>query len=107
MNYFTAISFVIFIILIIIKFFYSASQDNFEIQDLKESEKSATVNQLYDEYHIVLDESSSKDNINELDESNNATDKLENEKKAIIQTSKNKWLYPDDEFGKMERGRSL
>jgi hypothetical protein len=107
MNYFIAIGFVIFIILIVIKYFYTASQDNFEIQDLKESEIAASVNQLYDEYHIVLDVSSSKENINELDESNDVTDKLENEKKAVFQTSKNKWLYPDDEFGKMERGRSL
>jgi hypothetical protein len=107
MNNFIAIGFVIFIILIVIKFFYPASQDNFEIQDLKESEIADAVNQLSDEFHIVVDESSSKENINELDESSDVTDKLENEKIVIVQTSKNKWLYPDDDFGKMERGRSF
>ena len=107
MNNFIAIGFVIFIILIVIKFFYPASQDNFGIQDLKESEIADSVNQLSDEYHAVVDESLSKEKINELDESNDTTDTLENEKKVIVQTSKNKWLYPDDEFGKMERGRSL
>lgn len=107
MNNFIAIGFVIFIILIVIKFFYPASQDNFGIQDLKESEIADSVNQLFDEYHVVVDESSSKENINELDESNDVTDKLENEKKAVFQTSKNKWLYPDDEFSKMARGRSF
>ena len=107
MNNFIAIGFVIFIILIVINFFYPASQDNFEIQDLKESEIADAVNQLSYEYHIVVDESPSIENINEPDESIDATDKLENEKTVIVQTSKNKWLYPDDEFGKMERGRSF
>lgn len=58
-------------------------------------------------YHLPTDESSSNENINELNESDDATDKLENEETVIVQTSKNKWLYPDDEFGKMERGRSF
>ena len=31
----------------------------------------------------------------------------DNEKIVFAQSSKNKWLYPDDEFGKMERGRSF
>jgi molybdopterin-biosynthesis enzyme MoeA-like protein len=107
MNNFIAIGFVIFIILIVIKFFYPASQDTFEIQDLKESEIADQVNQLSDEYHIVVNESLSEENINEPDESIDVTDKLENEKTVIVQTTKNKWLYPDDEFGKMERGRSF
>ena len=91
----------------LLNFFYPASQDNFGIQDLKESEIADSVNQLSDEYHVVVDESLSKEKINELDESNDTTDTLENKKKVIVQTSKNKWLYPDDEFGKMERGRSF
>ena len=61
MNSFIAIGFVIFIILIVIKFFYPASQDNFGIQDLKESEIADSVNQLSDEYHVVVDESLSKE----------------------------------------------
>lgn len=60
-----------------------------------------------DDYDILANVSLSKENINELNESNEATDRAENEKTIIVQTSKNKWLYPDDEFGKMERGRSF
>ena len=153
MNYYLVIGFVI---LMVIRYFYSKSQDNSEIQDLKESETANTLNRLsnessnekatilnnklssypeisknmflnpdegsikeindksndvsiisIDDYNIVADVCSSKENINGPDESNDATDKLENEKTVIVQTSKNKWLYPDDEFGKMERGRSF
>ena len=60
-----------------------------------------------DDYDNVANVSSLKENINELNESNAATDIPENEKTVIVQTSKNKWLYPDDEFGKMERGLSF
>lgn len=96
-----------FVILMVIRYFYTKSQNNIDLRNLKESETANTVNQLSDEYHIVVDESPSIENINEPDESIDATDKLENEKTVIVQTSKNKWLYPDDEFGKMERGRSF
>ena len=94
-----------FVILMVIRYFYTKSQDNSEIRNIKESEIAEAVNQLYDEFHIAVDESSSKEN--ELDESNDVTDKLENIETVIVQTSKNKWLYPDDEFGKMEQGRSF
>lgn len=145
-----------FVILMVIRYFYSESQNNIDVRNLKESETENTVNQepnedsnkeatildnellsypeisknmflnpdegfikdindksnhvsiiSIDDYDIVADVSSSKENINEPDESIEATDKLENEKTVIVQTSKNKWLYPDDEFGKMERGRSF
>ena len=53
-----------FVILMVIRYFYTKSQDNSEIQDLKESETADAVNQLSDEYHIVVDESTSIENIN-------------------------------------------
>ena len=145
-----------FVILMVIRYFYSESQNNIDVRNLKESETANTVNQVpnedsneeatildnelssypeisknmflnpdegfikdindksnhasiisIDDYDIVADVSSSKENINEPDESIDATDKLENQKTVIVQTSKNKWLHPDDEFGKMERGRSF
>ncbi|KAB1157949.1 hypothetical protein [Flavobacterium luteum] len=77
-------------------------------EDFNSSDKITCVSIIdIDQYHKAVDESSLKENINELNESNEALDRLENEKALIIQTSKNKWLYPDDEFGKMERGRSF
>ena len=60
-----------------------------------------------DDCVIGEDVSSSKGNIIELDELNDAPDKTDNEKIVSNQSSKNKWLYPDDEFGKMERGKSF
>ena len=76
------------------------------IKDINDKSNHVSIISI-DDYDIVADVSSSKENINEPDESIDATDKLENEKTVIVQTSKNKWLYPDDEFGKMERGRSF
>ena len=96
-----------FVILMVIRYFYTKSEDNSEIRNIKESEIAEAVNQLCDEFHIAVDESSSKENVNELYESNDVTDNLENKETVIVQTSKNKWLYPDDDFGKMERGRSF
>jgi hypothetical protein len=145
-----------FVFLMVIRYFYIKSQNNIDVQNLKESKIANNVNQLsdvnsneeatildnelsskpeisknmflnpdegfikdindksnhvsiisIDDYGIVADVSSSKENINDLEESNDATDKLENEKIVIAQSSKNKWLYPNDDFGKMERGRSL
>jgi len=145
-----------FVILMVIRYFYSKSQDNSEIQDLKESETANTLNRLsnensnyeptildnelpsypeksknrflnpdegfikeindksndvsiisIDEYAIAEDVSSSKENIIELDEISDAPDMTDYEKIVFAQSSKNKWLYPDDEFGKMERGRSF
>ncbi len=37
-------------------------------------------------------------------ENETSKDKIQIEEKSV---SKNKWLYPSDEFGKMERGRSF
>ena len=145
-----------FVFLMVIRYFYIKSQNNIDVQNLKESKIANNVNQLsdvnsneeatildnelsskpeisknmflnpdegfikdindksnhvsiisIDDYGIVADVSSSKENINDLEESNDATDKLENEKIVIAQFSKNNWLYPNDDFGKMERGRSL
>lgn len=77
-------------------------------EDFNSSDKITCVSIIeIDKYHKVAYESSSKENINELNESNEATDRPKNEKTIIVQTSKNKWLYPDDEFGKMERGISF
>jgi hypothetical protein len=140
----------------VIRYFYTKSQNNTDVRNLKESETADNVNQSSDENSndeatildnelpsypeksknrflnpdegfiketndetkdvtiisiddcvIGEDVSSSKGNIIELDELNDAPDKTDNEKIVSNQSSKNKWLYPDDEFGKMERGRSF
>ncbi len=153
MNYYLVIGFVI---LMVIRYLYSKSQNNIVVLNVKESETANDINQLpnensnkdaiildnelssypeisknmllnpnegfikeindksndvsmisIDNYDIVSDVSQSKENINEPDESIDATDELEIEKAVIVQTSKNKWLYPDDEFGKLERGSEL
>jgi hypothetical protein len=145
-----------FVFLMVIRYFFTKSQNNTDVRNLKESETASIVNQLsdgnsndeatildnefpsytekskntflnpdegfiketndetndvslisIDDYAIVDDVRLSKANIIELDESNDAPDKTDNEKIVIAQSSKNKWLYPDDEFGKMERGRSF
>jgi len=145
-----------FVFLMVIRYFYTKSQNNTDVRNLKESETADNVNHSsdgnsndeaailgnklpsytekskntflnpdegfikeindksndvtiisIDDCVIGEDVSSSKENIIELDESNDAPDKTDNEKIVIAQSSKNKWLYPDDEFGKMERGRSF
>ena len=145
-----------FVFLMVVRYFFTKSQNNTNVRNLKESKTADNVNHSSDgnSYHeatnldnelpsypeksknrflnpdegfikeindksnhvsiisiddcaIVEDVSSSKENIIELDESNDAPDKTDKEKIVIAQSSKNKWLYPDDEFGKMEKGRSF
>jgi hypothetical protein len=145
-----------FVFLMVIRYFFTKSQNNTDVRNLKESEIADAVNQLtdvnsndeatilenefpsyseksnntflnpdegfikeindksnhvsiisIDEDAIVEDVSSSKENIIELDEISDAPDMTDNEKIVFAQSSKNKWLYPDDEFGKMERGSSF
>lgn len=145
-----------FVFLMVIRYFFTKSQNNTDVRNLKESETAENVNQLSDENDndeativnnelssypeksknsflnrdegfikeindksnpvsiisiddcvVVEDVSSSKENIIELDEISDAPDKPNNEKIVFAQSIKNKWLYPDDEFGKMEHGRSF
>jgi hypothetical protein len=84
-------------IIILIKYFARATENNTENQNLDEFE-------LSDECHVVSDESSLEKSIQELDKSNNSTTVLNNEQIKTVEITKNKFLYPDDEFGKMERG---
>jgi hypothetical protein len=147
---------IVFVFLMVIRYFFTKSQNNTDVRNLKESETADNVNHSsdgnsndeaaildnelssytekskntflnpddgfikeindksndviiisIDEYAIVEDVSSSKENIIELDEISDSIDKPNNEKIVINQSRKNKWLYPNDEFGKMERGRSF
>jgi hypothetical protein len=145
-----------FVFLMLIRYFFTKSQNNTDVRNLKESETADNVNHSsdgndndkatildyelpsytekskntflnpdegfikeitnksndvsiisIDDYAIVADVISSKANIIELDESNDAIDNPDNEKIVFAQSSKNKWLNPTDDFGKMERGRSF
>ena len=87
-------------IVILIKYFARATQNNTENQNFDEFE-------LSDEYHVVSDESILEESILELDKLNNTTTLLDNEQIKTVEITKNKFLYPDDEFGKMERGCSF
>lgn len=84
-------------IVILIKYFARATQNNTENQNFDEFE-------LTDEYHVVSDESSLEESIQDLDKLNNITSILDNEQIKTVEITKNKFLYPDDEFGSMERG---
>jgi hypothetical protein len=145
-----------FVFLMVIRYFFTKSQNNTDVRNLKESETADNVNHSsdgnsndeaaildnelpsytekskntflnpddgfikeinvksndvsiisIDDCVVVEDVSSSKENIIELDEISEAPNMPYNEKIVFAQSSKNKWLYPDDEFGKMERGRSF
>jgi len=87
-------------IIILINYFARTTQNNTENQNLDEFE-------LSNDYHVVSDGSLLEESIQELDKLNNTTAVLDNEQIKTVEITKNKFLYPDDEFGKMERGVQL
>lgn len=69
-----------FVILMVIRYFYSESQNNIDVRNLKESETANTVNQVPNE------------------DSNEEATILDNELLSYPEISKNMFLNPDEGF---------
>lgn len=78
------------------------------IEDVNELNESKHVSIIsIDDFPIVAVESSLEESLNELEQSKDETIAPENVQIATVETTKNKFLFTDDNFGKMEDGRSF
>ena len=78
------------------------------IEDVNELNESKHVSIIsIDDFPIVAVESSLEESLNELERSKDDTIAPENVQIATVETTKNKFLFTDDNFGKMEDGRSF
>ena len=109
MNNFRLIGLLVFNFLIL-KSFYSSNKRNKINHKLIGSDNEANQKPIDNDYLnlklIVSDDENQK--LIEINEVNQKSIESEDANQKIIEpemSNKNKWLYPTDEFGKMEKGR--